>query len=332
VCRIRRAVAEALSVFDEIRRACAAVARQARFVRIVDSQLDLLAARLRAEVGSAAPTDPAHLRLATPQATLAFVVTLDAVNFGSGWFPSLRKPPGRSGDFTIAGALRRHFERSGAWSPAGLAALRAWDCARVFGQDIREPAVAELMELFARSLADLGRFLDARCGGSFEALVESAGGRAEGLLERLVEMPLYRDVSRYGELEVPLYKRAQITAWDLALAFDHRGPGRFDDLDALTIFADNLVPHVLRCEGVLEYAPELAQRIDRAELLAAGSAEEVEIRAVAVHAVERMLERLSGAGCGARLSASRLDQLLWSRGHQPAFKRRNRHRTRTVYY
>ncbi len=45
------------------------------------------------------------------------------------------------------------------------------------------------------------------------------------------------------------YKRAQITPSDLALA----GVAEFDDLDRLTIFADNLVPHVLRVDGVLRY-------------------------------------------------------------------------------
>ena len=128
--------------------------------------------------------------------------------------------------------------------------VAARDCARVFGQDLANRGAAELMELFARSLADLGRFIEARCGGSFEALIASANGSAGRLVDRLREMPLYRDVSLYRGLEVPLYKRAQITAWDLALAFDGRAPGHFEDLEALTIFADNLVPHVLRCEGV----------------------------------------------------------------------------------
>ncbi len=40
-------------------------------------------------------------------------------------------------------------------------------------------------------------------------------------------------------------------AADLAAAFRGQGPGRFRDLDRLTLFADNLVPHVLRREGVL---------------------------------------------------------------------------------
>ena len=76
------------------------------------------------------------------------------------------------------------------------------------------------------------------------------------------------------------YKRAQILASDLALA----GVAEFSDLDRLTIFADNLVPHVLRCDGVLVYDDELAARIDRGELLFLGGAER-EIRACALHAL-----------------------------------------------
>ena len=54
-------------------------------------------------------------------------------------------------------------------------------------------------------------------------------------------------------MDVPFYKRAQLTAADLSLAFDGKGLGSFEDLDQLTIFADNLVPHVLRVDKVLLY-------------------------------------------------------------------------------
>ena len=70
--------------------------------------------------------------------------------------------------------------------------------------------------------------------------------------------PMYRDVAGYAGRAVPLYKRAQITAADLHHAFGGRGPGRFDDLERLTLFADNLVPHVLRLDGVLDYGDELS--------------------------------------------------------------------------
>ena len=34
-----------------------------------------------------------------------YLLALDSINFGSGWFPTLRKRPGRSGYATVAGAL-----------------------------------------------------------------------------------------------------------------------------------------------------------------------------------------------------------------------------------
>ena len=131
-------------------------------------------------------------------------------------------------------------------------------------------------------------------------------------------------------LEVPFYKRAQLTAADLAVAFAGRGYGDFTDLRELTSFADNLVPHVLRRSGALIYAPDLAKRIDAEERIDSGSAEEVEIRAAAVHAVELCVESLHKAGVS--MTAHRLDYILWSRGQTPAIKAHPRHRTRSVYY
>ena len=143
-------------------------------------------------------------------------------------------------------------------------------------------------------------------------------------------MPFYRDVSRYEDLEVPLYKRAQLTAADLAAAFRGEGPGRFRDLDRLTLFADNLVPHVLRREGVLVLDASLGRRIDSGWLVAAGSPEEVEIRAVSVHAVELCVAEIERGG--GRATAQALDAALWQRGQSPEMKAHPRHRTRSVYY
>lgn len=301
------------------------MAERARFVEIDDERLQALAEDLAPGTAAASGDDPAHVRMSSDDETLAYVVTLDALNFGSGWFPVLRKPEGRSGYFTIATALRRHFEARGPWSAAELQAVTTDECARVFGQDAGSPEVLELMALFSRALADLGHSLQVRAGGSFRGFVEGAGGSAEALVRALAEMPLYRDVSRYDDLEVPLYKRAQITVADLALAFGAQGLGRFDDQGDLTMFADNLVPHVLRCEGVLHYEVSLAERIERAERLQPGSPEEVEIRAVGLHAVERMAGH-------AGVRAQDLDRMLWQRGQSPRIKRRNRHRTRSVFY
>jgi hypothetical protein len=315
-----------MNLFAAVRSAAASVAEWARFVSIDDARLQDLAEQLVPDLETASE-DPAHIRLDSDDETVAFVVTLDAVNFGSGWFPVLHKPEGRSGYFTLATALRRHFERHGAFSAGELEAITPEACTRLFGQDPANDEVAELMRFFARSLSDLGSMLRERCGGTFRGLLDLAGGRAAELVALLAEMPLYRDVCQYGSLEVPLYKRAQITAADLALAFDESGPGRFNDLDELTMFADNLVPHVLRCEGVLRYAPSLAERIDAGDLLVPGSPEEVEIRAVGLHAVERMARHLSPG-----VAARALDRVLWSLGQSPRIKAMNRHRARSVFY
>ncbi len=317
-------------VLDQVRAACAAVAARARDVRVATAAIPAYAAALPvAEAITPAP-DPDYFYLGEAETALAYVLTLDSINFGSGYFPYLRKLPGRSGARTIAAHLRAHFATRGPFTAAELATLTAADCTRLFGQEPDGGPVYELMALFARALNDLGRFLLEGYSGRFAGPVEEAAGSAERLVEILARMPFYRDVASYDGLEVPFYKRAQLTAADLALVLGGRGPGTFQDLDKLTIFADNLVPHVLRCDGVLRYGPALAARIEAEEPIPAGSPEEVEIRACAVHAVELIVAELRRAGCA--VSSMHLDYLLWNRGQQPAYKARPRHRTRTVWY
>ena len=143
-------------------------------------------------------------------------------------------------------------------------------------------------------------------------------------------MPYFNDVELYDNVQVAFYKRAQLAAADLALASDGAGWGRFNDLDELTIFADNLVPHVLRIDNILTFDKNLLDRINAGELIPSGSKEEVEIRACAVHAVELLKKELQSTG--QRITSSGLDYLLWNRGQQPHYKAKARHRTRSVYY
>ncbi len=83
------------------------------------------------------------------------------------------------------------------------------------------------------------------------------------------------------------WKRAQIIPADLALA----GVASFADLDRLTIFADNLVPHVLRVDGVLVYEPDLVDPDRCRESSCPRDARSSEIRACAVHACGQIAER-----------------------------------------
>jgi hypothetical protein len=287
---------------DEVRRQCADVAASARFVTIDAAR------KAPVEPGPPPGLDPECHHLEADRADVAaYLLTLGAINFGSGWFPTLRKRPGRSGYETIAWALAERFRELGPWSPAELRALGPDDVAHVLGQDLRH----ELMALYADGLRDLGRFLGER--GALE-VIGAAGDSAERLAGQLAEnMPFFADRG--------FYKRAQITANDLALA----GVAEFRDLERLTIFADNVVPHVLRVDGVLRYDDGLAARIDAGEPIPAGSREEIEIRACALHACEQI-------AADEGIAPRDLDGWLWNRGQEPRYKSTPRHRTRTVFY
>jgi hypothetical protein len=330
---------------DEVRASCAQIAANARSVRI-----DLEAAAAVQPVEP--PTlDPEYHYLEGDPADVAdYMLALDAINFGSGWFPTLRKRASEGkpigGYFTVSWALADHVRVHGPPTAAWMAQVGTREIAAILDQDPSN----ELMSLYAQALRSLGHFLasaprrpaksnqTAQSGRPAKStqtaepdlptqrdrparraldLVAESGGSAERLAELLAGgMAMFDDRG--------FYKRAQIVANDLALA----GVADFHDLDRLTIFADNLVPHVLRCDGVLVYEDALATRIDGGERLALGGAER-EIRACAVHACELISQRTG-------VPSRTIDTWLWTRGQAGGrgtqYKARPRHRCRTVFY
>jgi hypothetical protein len=318
-------------IFECIRERSRFVTTRAKHVHVVTGRIDDFARALPIERLRSPALDGDHHFVGDASTTLAYFITLDAVNFGSGYFPCLAKRPGMSGHYTLASSLTDRFRDLGPLTAEELASIDGEACAALFCQDSSDPVIAELMGLFARAWNDLGLELIARFGGSFAALIEGAAGSAGRLVSLLDRQAYFHDVASYEGTEVPFYKRAQILASDLALAFGGTGYGRFDDLDRLTLFADNLVPHVLRVDGLLVYDRDLTSRIERQALIPSGSEEEVEIRACALDTVERIAERLSYHGTP--VTARELDVHLWLRGQDPAYKQHSpRHRTRTVYY
>jgi Potential Queuosine, Q, salvage protein family len=304
---------------DEIREACAWVAARATRVTIDAAAIPAYAAALPAGDAAPGPDPEAHVTGGPPELRAAFFLTLDAINFGSGWFPTLRKRDGRSGYYTVALGLRDRFAQHGAWSAEELHALTAAQVATTLGQDPEH----ELMALFADSLNDLGARIAGDHGGRFLGPAEAAAGSAVALTERLATWDCFADRSPYDGREVPFFKRAQIAAADLHQA-GAADLGR--DLDRLTLFADNLVPHVLRLDGVLRFEPRLVQRIETGELIVHDSPEEVEMRACAVHAAELLVRERPD------LTAQQVDHLLWTKGGGARYKAVPRPRARCTAY
>jgi hypothetical protein len=278
---------------DRVRRHCAEVAADARDVRI-DPQAEVAA-------GGISGLDPTLHYLEGSRADVArYVLILDAINFGSGWFDELD---------TTTDALTERLtaytrERGAPWSAGELRELDARAVAEALGLEPDH----RLTRLYSAGLNHLGVLL------ADHPILDLLGTSAERLAERLAAgMPFFDDRG--------FYKRAQIAANDLHLA----GVVEFGDIGRLTIFADNLVPHVLRLDGVLHYSDELAERIDTRQELPAGGRLERELRGCAVHACEQLARRLE-------VTPALLDNWLWNRGRQPPYSERPAHITRTVYY
>jgi putative queuosine salvage protein len=295
-----------VGLLDAVRGSCRALAEEARWVRIDPDGVDRAVAEWSVEAPAQQGLDPVrHFLEGSREEVATYFLTLGAINFGSGWFPTLRKRPGCSGYFTVAWSLAERFRGAGPWTAGELRAMKAEWIATVLDQDPDH----ELMALYAEALRQLGLFLGTRTATE---LVDAADRSAQRLAGMLRTMPFFDDTG--------FWKRAQITANDLALA----GVADFTDRDRLTIFADNLVPHVLRVDGVLDYNESLSAQIDAGNLLPPGGPER-ELRACAVHACELIAARCS-------IPPHVLDVWLWNRGQDPHYKSRPRHRTRTVYY
>jgi flagellar biosynthesis protein FlhB len=97
----------------------------------------------------------------------------------------------------------------------------------------------------------------------------------------------------YKGHQVFIYKRAQIFVADLWGAFKGQGLGEFKDVGSITMFADYVVPAVLRHWGILTCSQALVKMLDSLQELPSGSEEEVELRACTITAVERLREILA---------------------------------------
>ena len=273
---------------DEVRRHCAQIAATARHVRIdLDAPIEL---------DGIAGLDPElHFLEGSPDDVARYVLILDTINFGSGYFGELDTTTD-----AITERLTAHARAEGPWTAARRctpSTRRPWRAPWGWSRATASRG------LYAEALNQLGAWLPDH------PLPETA----DALARSLTQMPFFAD---HG-----FYKRAQIAANDLQLA----QVVDFPDVDRLTIFADNLVPHVLRLDGVLIYDDALAHAVDTQRELPAGEGFEREVRATAVHACELLAHK---AGVPART----LDNWLWNRGQHPPYSERPAHITKTVFY
>jgi hypothetical protein len=269
------------------------------------------------------------LLLRDEQQQAAFVLIRDCINFGSGFHLELVKRPGLSGARTIEAALlenvQAHGEPDGRW----LAGVTPSECAEMFGQP-RSGAPMELMTMFATAWNEFGALLCERYDGQVAGLVEDAGDQPGRMIELLGHLSCWRDIAHFEELTLPFMKRARLSVLGLEVAARLHGRRRFVGVADIASFADNLIPHVLKIDGLLAFAPELETRIERGCLLEYGSPEEVSIRAGAVAVCARLAS--VAASAGRSIMPLEVASRLWKRGQKSVYKQRPRHRSRCFAY
>jgi hypothetical protein len=282
----------------------------------------------------ALPWDSFHHFKGTAEETIAYFFVLDALNFC--FWPPEGKPRWEikyesqrfSGYYALSVSLKRAII-------SGIPITKADFLANVTLEDLKEilRGRGELQLLIQRLeiIRELGQTLLDEYHGEASKFLEAAENSVMTLVRLASEkFSSFRDVAMYGHDEVFFYKRAQILASDLYGAFNGTGWGHFIDVDKLTAFADYKIPQVLRHIGVLCYAPDLTQKVDRGILIEKGSIEEVEIRANTIWAVDLIRQGLESMG--RNLRAFEIDGILWNMGQHEAFKARPYHRTVSIFY
>lgn len=228
----------------------------------------------------------------------------------------------------LAASLKRAAEEGVPITEARwLAQASAEDLRRVFRGEGEIP----LMDRRMFNVNEVGRVLLEKYQGQFANAIRSCQHSAVALVELLArDFSSFNDVADWKGTTVRIFKRTQITVVDLYGSFHGQGLGQFDDINALTAYADYKIPQVLRALGIMEYSPELASQVDTQQLLPPGSQAEVEIRAAMIWSIEYICRELTKQG--APRAPYELDWFLWNLGQQKLPDERPYHRTRTYFY
>jgi hypothetical protein len=310
------------------------VVDNARFVTIDADRVAAIVGELAARPFNPIVYDCERHLCGTDPSVANFVLVVDTLNFSfwadpgePRWRVSYRGET-VNGYWALVAALRRAVDEG---VPITNAEFLAEMTPAVLGRVLRGDEVIPLLDERVAALREVGRGLLERDGGQFVRTIERAGRSAPGLALLLArEFKSFADVARYRDHEVVFLKRAQICCGDLHGAAAGAAWGELADLDQLTAFADYKVPQVLRELGIIAYSEELADLIDRRQLLPPGSEAEVEIRAATLWGVEYLRRALADRGIERR--ALELDWQLWELGQSLPADARPYHLTRTIFY
>lgn len=294
---------------------------------------------------------------------VSFHVMYAALQFGSGYRHLLHKYCGRGAAETMVYGLLSMTLSSDhdCFSAMNMSGMTVYDVQNYFQLPVtvdvplspnspikteRDSELRPLAEQVRSVFNECGRVLRGlRCEQGFGQFVEQCleeENTPEHLTQQLVKYfpGVFHDVgfSKNGT-RVHLMKKVQLVIGELYKAFSRRetvgsniskllAQWTRDDISRLTVFVDNVLPAVLVRDQVLQLDGALEERIRNRKLIEAKSPMEVELRAVALHACELIVQESHG-----EFNAYELDYYLWSLGKEEGYRTFERHATvGTVYY
>lgn len=201
------------------------------------------------------------------------------------------------------------------------------DFKKVTKGNVRIPLFEERLHI----LKEIGEIMTKKFNEDFGVLIKQADNDATKILDSIIaNFPSFEDSSLYKGERIYFYKRAQLLVSDICQVSNEKVFSKLKNVNTLTACADYNLPKVLRQLGILEYAKELAEKIDKKIEIQKGSEEEVEIRASTIWAIEFIRQKLKKDI--PKISSIHINDHLWLLGQIKSSEDKPYHLTRTTTY
>lgn len=347
-------------IFSKIRLSCKKLTDNNLYVKINSESLEKFASSLSGEEirKSSENRRGFPLKFSSIRQEVNFLCTLNLLNFGSGYRVVLHETCGRGSQETVCfGVIGMHL--SGDITARILAGLSLMEIANLFGIRIEEdfelqPGIHSTrptkLKPFAEKirsvLQETGRlllnyqcedFLDFIFGKNPSANSLTQPLSVVPLVQKLIDtFPAFADVYHFPikgvEETIYIYKKAQLVVADLFHKLKNKDARfNFPDTNQLTVFADNVLPTVLRHAGVLTVSDELAATIETNS--APSTRQAAELRASAIVACDLIVNALSASqGQTKPIECQELDYFLWEYGKRPEIRQLPRHSSESIFY
>ncbi|KAI9466528.1 hypothetical protein BX667DRAFT_504387 [Coemansia mojavensis] len=273
---------------------------------------------------------------------LNLIALLDLLQFGSGYRKELHTATGRGASDTIRfGCISMHISQT-LIDAKGLQALTLGDISQhfdipLFGDECpmaqgssavmvsQASELRPLAECILGCLQDTGKRLEL---GGYSSLADfiikmcTEKPSAAHLVEMLANaFPSLRDVAQIEDHQVYLFKKAQLMAYDVCQRFGKTDKMfAFNDIEQLTLFADNVVPAMMQHHGLILPNKNIIAKIENSQPLSLP--ETTAMRAASIVAAQMVVDYANGHSsaatkCEIPINQATLDNFWWHEGKEP---------------